>query len=195
MIAERRRSSFLASTLAAVGLVFAAAGCSHIAPLGPDARPQPSHLRSPLVLEAMRVQPPATWGKCPAGYVEISAPGSPTVSAPGSNASSGLCYSKLGPPVTFTSAAVTAFQPRSAPGQNGPSTGSGLLITLPAADVAELTAVTTTAYDAKGAVDISVDGRTWYLPMQVAPLTHGQFAMVLTGSQARQLQRLLVPSS
>jgi len=72
---------------------------------------------------------------------------------------------------------------------------SGLLITLPAADVAALTAVTTRAYDARGAVDISVAGQTWGLPLQLAPLTHGKFAIVLPSSgQTLQLRRLLVTS-
>ena len=47
-----RPASVLASMLAA-GLMLTVAGCSHLTPLGPDAAataPQPSHLRSPIVL-------------------------------------------------------------------------------------------------------------------------------------------------
>jgi predicted small lipoprotein YifL len=61
-----RLSSVLAAMLAA-GLMLAVAGCGHLTPLGPDAAataPPPSHLRSPLVLQAMRVQPPAPAGGC-----------------------------------------------------------------------------------------------------------------------------------
>jgi len=191
----RNRSSVLASTLAAAGLALTAAGCSHITPLGPDARPQPSQLRSPIVLEAMRVQDPSPTGKCPAGYAAVAAPGGPTVSAPGSDVGYSPCYRELGPSATFTSAAVTQYQPRTSSGHGSPGE-SGLLITLPTADVAALTAVTTRAYDAQGAVDISIAGKTWGIPMQLAPLTHGQFAIVLPSSgQTLQLQRLLVPSS
>lgn len=61
--------------------------------------------------------------------------------------------------------------------------------------MAALTAVTTRADDARGAVDSSVAGRTWGLPMQLAPLTHGKFAIVLPSSgQTLQLRRLLVTS-
>ena len=44
--------------------------CSHLTPLGPDpaaTMPQPHHLRSPFVLQDMRIQPPAPAGGCPAG--------------------------------------------------------------------------------------------------------------------------------
>lgn len=189
-----RRSPVLASVLASI--VLTVAGCSYVAPLGPDAVPRPSQLHSPIVLEAMRVQFPTPTGKCPAGYAALSAPGAPTVSAPGSDVGYSPCYRELGPPVTFTSAAVSPYQPRTPSGHTGSPGASGLIITLPAADVAALTAVTTRAYDARGAVDINVAGKTWGLPMQLAPLTHGRFAIVLPSSgQTRQLQRLLVPSS
>jgi hypothetical protein len=189
-----RQSPALASVLAAAGIALTVVGCGHITPLGPDAAPQPSQLRSPIVLEAMRVQFPSPTGKCPAGYAAVAAPGSPTVSAPGSDVVHSPCYRGLGPPATFTAAAVTPYQPRTSSGHGSPGE-SGLLITLPAADVAALTTVTTRAYDAQGAVDISVAGKTWGLPMQLAPLTHGQFAIVLPSSgQTLQLQRLLGPS-
>ncbi len=182
----------LASMVAGVALTVV--GCGHITPLGPDAAPRPSQLRSPIVLDAMGVQFPSPTGKCPAGYVEIAAPGSPTVSAPGSDVGFSPCYRDLGSSATFTSAAVSPYRPRTPSGHGSPGE-SGLLITLPAADVAALTAVTTRAYDARGAVDISVASRTWGLPMQLAPLTHGEFAIVLpSSSQTAQLQRLLVPS-
>jgi len=68
----------------AAGLMLTVAGCGHLTPLGPDAAataPPPSHLRSPLVLQAMRVQPPAPAGGCPARFTMISVPGNPA-SAP-----------------------------------------------------------------------------------------------------------------
>ena len=75
-----RSASVLASMLAA-GLVLTVVGCSHLTPLGPDAPaaapPPPSHLRSPIVLTAMRVQPPAPAGGCPAQFTMISVPGNP----------------------------------------------------------------------------------------------------------------------
>ncbi len=178
---QPRRPAAMAGPLA-VGLALTVAGCAGVTPLGPDATPGPAHLRSPIVMEAMLVRPPSAPGSCPAGYAAISAP-----EAAGNT---GLCYRQLGVPVTFTSAAVTSFQPRTPPG--GAAAGSGLLITLPAADIAVLTAVTTTAYDARGAVEISVAGRPWAIPMESAPLTGGQFTVVLpTGGQAAQLRRQL----
>jgi hypothetical protein len=178
----QRTSSVLASALLA-GLILAVASCTGtLAPLGPDARPQPSHLRSPIVLQAMSVQLPPPSGRCLTGYARLSAPGM----------NPGPCYRKLGPPVTITSAAVSSYRPATPSGRGGTSGASGLLFTVPSSDVAALTAVTSRAYDSRGAVDISVDGRTWALPMALAPLTHGQFAIVLpTSNQAAQLQRTL----
>ena len=57
------------------------------------------------------------------------------------------------------------------------------------------TAVTTQAYDSQGAVDISVAGKTWGLPVAQAPLTYGQFTVVLPSkNEALQLQRILTSS-
>ena len=47
-----------AASVLAAGLMLTAASCSHLTPLGPDpaaTMPQPHHLRSPLVLQDMRV--------------------------------------------------------------------------------------------------------------------------------------------
>jgi hypothetical protein len=179
-----RPLSVLASVLAA-GLMLTAVGCSQLTPLGPDTRPQPQRLRSPIVLQAMGVHNPTPAGGCPAGFTKLSAP----VSGSG-------CYRPLGAPVTFDSAAVV-------PGPTvGPASPSGappglyvLLIALPAADRAELTAVTTQAYDSQGAVDISVAGKTWGLPVAQAPLTYGQFTVALPSkNEALQLQRILTSS-
>jgi hypothetical protein len=181
-----RSSSALASVLAAAGIVLTVAGCTgHLTPLGPDAAPQPRHLGSPIVLRAMRVQNPTLAGGCPAGFTKLSAPGQ----SPG-------CYRPLGAPVTFTSAAVSPG-PTVGPASpsDAPPSAYGLLIALPAADRAELTEVTTQAYESQGAVDISAAGKTWALPMQAAPLTHGQFTILLPSrTEAIQLQRLLASS-
>jgi hypothetical protein len=180
-----RPSSVLASMLAA-GLMLSVASCSHLTPLGPAAdMPQLRHLRSPMVLQAMRVQNPTPAGGCPAGFTKLSAPGQ-----------SPACYRPLGAPVTITSAAVS-LGPTAGPASppNAPPSAYGLLIALPAADRAELTAVTTQAYDSQGAVDISVAGKTWALPMTLAPITHGQFTIMLPSrNEVLQLQRLLVSS-
>lgn len=199
-----RSSSVLASMLAAAGLVLTLAGCSgHVTPLGPMP-PQPSHLATPIVLQAVRTQPATPAGKCRAGYVTLPEPGNP---------GPGLCYRKFGTPVTFTSAAVMpgpvatrvanpapaapagspppspASQPASA---SGPA---GLVIALPAANRAALTAVTTTAYNSRGAIAITVAGKTWALPQVLTPITGGRFEIVLPSrSQALRLQRTLVPS-
>jgi hypothetical protein len=176
-----RRVPVLAGALAA-GLMLAGAGCSHITPLGPTA-PRLQQLRAPIVLQAMGVQDfvPST-GRCPAGYTRLSAPGQ-----------SAACYRPLGAAVTFTSAAVS---PGLTVGPvNAPPTAYGLLIAVPAADRAELTAVTTQAYNVQGAVDISVGGKVWGLPMAMGPLPRGQFTIMLPSkNQADQLQSILVPS-
>jgi hypothetical protein len=68
----------------------------------------------------------------------------------------------------------------------------GLFIALPAAERAELTAVTSQAYDSRGALGISVAGKTWALPPVMAPFTHGQFEIVVSSrTEFLQLQRML----
>src|SRR6516225_6449130 len=78
----------LASTLAAAGVVLAAASCAgQISPLGPVpasvAMPSPRHLGSPIIVQVMRVQPPTATGGCPAGWAAVSLPagGGPAVAA------------------------------------------------------------------------------------------------------------------
>jgi hypothetical protein len=182
-------ASVLAGLLA-VGLVLTVAGCGQLTPLGPDApapAPPPSHLRSPIVLQAMRVQPPAPAGGCPARFTMISVPGNP-----------GECARPVGTRVTITSGAVSAvssFQPRSPSGQVMPGPVYQIMITLPAADVAAATAVVTTAYDSRGGVDFSVAGRTWALPMVFRPFRSQQLSVALPSrNQALRLHRLLVSS-
>ena len=193
-----RLPSALAGVLAAAGLVLAVASCTgRITPLGPGqdaALPQPHHLRSPLILQDMLTQglvPPP--GGCPAGWVTLS----------------GGCYRKTGAPVTITSAAVSPvfpFRPPTPPGQLAPPVQYGFSITVPAADVPELAAVFPTAPGSPGpptasAVNsatpmpaISVAGRTWILRGYSTPEGR-EFEITLPSrNQARQLQRMLVPS-
>jgi predicted small lipoprotein YifL len=183
-----RPASVLASLLAA-GLMLTVAGCG-LTPLGPDAAataPPPSPLRSPIVLQAMSVQPPAPAGGCPARFTMISVPGNP-----------GECVRPLDTPVTITSAAVSSvssFQPRTPSGQASGPPAYQIMITLPAADVTAATAVVTTAYDSRGGVDFSVAGRSWGLPMVFKPFRSQQLSIALPSkNQALQLHRLLVSS-
>jgi hypothetical protein len=196
----------LASVLAAAGVVLTVASCSHLAPLGPDAAatmPQPHHLRSPLVLEAMRVHPPTPAGGCPAGYTAL--PGANPVAVPAdrphrAHVDGALavtqCYRKTGTPVTITSAAVSPVSlQKPPPGQKAP-VQYDFVITLPAADVPALTAVTTTAYHARGALAMSVAGKTWALPMVAGPFRGPQLQIPMPSrNQALQLQRTLASSS
>lgn len=188
-----RRFAILASPLAAIALGLTVAGCGHVAPLGPDAAPalpQPRHLGSPIIMQAMLGKPNSPpGGACPAGYVALSDQ---------ATGNTGLCYSKLGPPVTFTSAGVSTGQLKNSAGQSDGSAGAeaALMINLPAADRAALTSITTEAYRAKGYVGISVGGKTWAIPEAMAPLTQGEFAISLTSkNEVLQLQRLLDPPS
>ena len=128
----------LAGVLAA-GLMLAVGGCSHVTPLGPDqaaAMPQPHQLRSPLVLEDMRMEHSTVGGGCPAGSVEFSGP------AAG-------CYRAVGASATITSAGVsslTSFQPPTPSGQQQAVPAQyGFWITVPAADASAVNAVITAA--------------------------------------------------
>ncbi|HJY03698.1 MAG TPA: hypothetical protein VJ351_23075 [Streptosporangiaceae bacterium] len=179
-----RLPNALASVLAAAGIVLAVASCGNIAPLGPSgpssvappAQPPPP-LRSPFILEAVRIQAPTSAGGCPSGSVALS--GGP-----------GQCYGQLGTPVTITSAFVGSVVTGTShipPGQYG------FWVTLPAADLPALHALTTAAYNAQGFLGISVAGQTWLLPRVRAPFT-GPLEMVLpTKDQVLLLHSLLFP--
>ncbi len=184
-----RPSSVLASALTAAGLTLTVASCSHLTPLGPTP-PQPRHLGSPIVLQAMRSHPATPAGRCPAGYVALSAPGDPNP---------GLCYRKLGTPVTITSAAVSSISegPVTSPaGQQAGPASYGFAVAVPAADVGAVTAVITQAYDSRGAVDVSVAGKTWAVPQVIKPFPGRQFQIFLPSrNQARQLRHILLPPS
>jgi hypothetical protein len=126
---------------------------------------------------AVTTLPPASADACPSGSVALS--GGP-----------GQCYRQLGTPVTITSAYVGSVVTGTAhipPGQYG------FWVTLPAADLPALHALTTAAYDAQGFVGISVAGQTWLLPRVRAPFT-GPLEMVLPAKdQVLLLHRLLFP--
>ena len=179
-----RLPSVLASVLAAAGIVLAVASCSNIAPLGPSgpssvappAAPPPP-LRTPFTLAAVRIQAPASAGACPSGSVALS--GGP-----------GQCYRQLGTPVTITSAYVGSVVTGTShipPGQYG------FWVTLPAADLPALHALTTAAYDAQGFLDISVAGQTWLLPMVRAPFIGPLETVLPAKDQVLLLHRLLFP--
>ena len=156
--------------LAAVGIVLAVAGCSHIAPLGPDplaTLPPPHHLRSPIIVQVMRSQPPTPTGKCPAGSVDLfglepnvlrtavgpalpaqpvhgSTP-TPTPAAtpampvtPTAPPVGVACYRPVGSPVTVTSAAVSSVTTYR--NHSGP-TWYAFVVAFPTGDVAALTAL------------------------------------------------------
>jgi hypothetical protein len=183
-----RRSSFLASVMAA-GLMLVLGGCSHIAPIGPDSTPTmppQRHLGSPIILQAMRSRPATVLGKCPVGYLALSAPGY-----------AGTCYRNVGTPATINSAAVSSVSAyRPPPGQpKGPSS-YGFMVAVPAADVGAVTAVIKKAYDSRGAVGISVAGKLWEVPSVRSPFSGQQLQVSLfSRKQALQLYRLLVPST
>jgi len=172
--------------VAVAALALTVTGCSQVLPLGPDAPPVASHLTVPIILQLVLSQPSA--GGCQAGYTTLSAP------APDFREVSGGCYRKTGTPVTLTSAAVTLYlQP--AGGESAQPAMWGLVITVPKAQVAALTAITTKSQHTKDAIAISISGRTWAVALTTAPLTNGQFQiMTQSKSQALQLQRTLVPS-
>ncbi len=200
-----RSSAAAARALAVAGIVLAVAGCSSVTPLGPDpaaTMPQPSHLRSPVTVEAMRSQPLSPKGGCPAGWVALPVPGPAGVGS--------ACYGKVGTPVTSTSAGVTsvsAYQPPPPP-DGGPAVPGGYAFTivLPTADAATLTAVTTMvtgpqtgtspSSPAGPAFAISVAGKTWLLDEWAGQTSKGQLQIILPSkNQALQLQRLLAPPS
>jgi hypothetical protein len=182
--ASPRLASVLASLLAA-GLLLTMAGCSHHTP------PPVAHVltpaRSPFVLEAVRIRSHTGAGGCPAGSVALAG-------------GTGQCYRQLGTPVRITSATVgpVITDALHFPGLYG------FWIVLPAADVAALRAITTTAADAHTNLAISVAGRGWLLPIPGRPFTNGQLEIFLPSmnnslrsrdDQVLELHRILVPPS
>jgi hypothetical protein len=201
-----RSSSILAGALGGAGIVLAIAGCSHIAPLGPQPQPtrvlrtaaagpvtktilQPGavaqagmrQLGSPILLQVMRSQPATATGRCAAGWFALSVPGS-----------GGTCYRKLGTPLSITSAVVSPVS-ASPPGQPA---RYGFSVVVPAAEVAALTAVSTDAFNARGALAVIVAGKAWLARPVAGPFRGGQFKVAFPArNQALDLYRILVPHS
>jgi hypothetical protein len=175
-----RRPAGAAIALAAVALT--CAGCSRVLPLRPEPA-APRQLASAIVLQRVLSQPPSPAGNCPAGYATLAAP---AANFPGVSDS---CYRKVGQPVTFTSAGVNnAYQPAA----NQQPAEYGLAITLPAAEAAELTTITTKAFYSRDSIAVSVAGKTWGVPLTEA-LTHGQFEIAVQSKNLDlQLQRTLL---
>jgi hypothetical protein len=212
----------LATAMAAAGLALALAGCSSIAPLGPDPAPVnlPSarDLGSPITMQVMRSQPPTPSGQCPAGSVAlfgsepnvlraisvrvgiIGSKGSTATPTPMATTTSPLapgagvaCYRPVGTPVTITSAAVSSVTTYSH--QPGPAT-YGFVVAFPTADVAALTAAIRQAYDSSDALGMSVAGKLWQAPQPRSKFTafRAEQINLLSRTQTVQLYRLLVPS-
>jgi hypothetical protein len=216
-----RPLSALASALAAAGLMLAVAGCSNIAPLGPDpapvSLPPARDLGSPIIVQVMRSDRPRPTGECPAGSVALfgsqpnvlrtavassrpvqvgtgsTATPIPTPAAPPAPLAGVACYLPAGRPVTITSAAVSSVT--TSRNQPGPA-WYGFVVAFPAADVAALTADIRQAYDSGDAVGMSVAGKLWQAPQprhKFIALRAEQINL-LSRTQAFQLHRLLVPS-
>lgn len=208
-----RSSTAAARALAAAGIVLAVAGCSSLTPLGPDAAatmPTPSHLRSPVTVEAMTSQPLSPGGGCPAGRIALTGPVA-VKSAWGSAGAVSACYGTVGTPVTSTSAGVTPVSshqpPPPPPGGAAEPGGYAFTIVLPAADVPALTVVTTrvagppndsspsTSPVGSAVLALSVAGKTW-LPDWAGQPSKGQLQIIMPSrDQALQLHHLLAPPS
>lgn len=213
-----RPASVLASALAS-GLVLAAAGCGHIAPLGPDpasvSLPPAAPLGSPIVMQVMRSEPPTVTGKCPAATVALFGsdpnvprtsiapplPGQPvhgSTAAPTPTATPQApppgvaCFLPVGTPVTITSAAVSSVTTHR--NQLGPGWYM-FVVAFPAAEVPALTALIQRAYDSGDALGMSVAGKLWQAPQPRRKFNALWAAQInlFSRKQAVQLHRLLVP--
>jgi hypothetical protein len=174
------------AALALAGLLLAVAGCGRVLPLGLSAVPVPGHLAAAITLQP-GVPAPAqgapSAASCPAG----SAPLPAADLAPFST----VCFQRLGPPVTFTSAAATVY--RQPAGPQGQPAHYVLRITLTPAGAAALSAVTTQVAGTKDALAITVVGQAWAIVGMSQPVTNGEFGIPLESlSQALQLQRILL---
>ncbi len=188
-----RPLSVLASTLAAVGLLLAMAGCSHITPLGPNPAPvnlaPARQLGSPITMQIMRSQNPTSTGRCPAGSVALfgSEPNVLRVisirqaqigiiSTKGSTTTPTPMATPTTPPAPGTGIAcyrpvgtpvtITSAAVSSVttyPHQPGPAS-YGFVVAFPTADVAALTAEIRQAYTSRDALGMSVAGKLWQAP-------------------------------
>jgi hypothetical protein len=207
-----RLVSVMASALAA-GIVLAVAGCSQIAPLGPDpaqpSLPPPRELGSPITMQVMHWLPPSPTSRCPVGSVALfgSEPNvMRVVSRPvqvrrkelvgtGSTAFPATTATPASPPEP--EAGVACYLPVGTPititsaavssvttYQHQPGPASyGFLVAFPAADVPALTAAIRQAYDSGDALGMSVGGKLWQ-----APQTRRKF-IALRGEQINLLSR------
>lgn len=183
--AVRRSGKRLASAgVALVAAALTAAGCSQALPLGPTQAAQ-RHLASAIVLQIVLSQPSTSAGNCPAGSARLPRAAQ---EFPGG----ARCYSRIGKPLTITSAAVTYLQQ---PAANQQPANYGLAITVPAADKAALTAITTRAYHSHDPIAIIAAGQTWGIPNVVGPFTDRFEIPAQNAKQALQLQRTLIPSA
>lgn len=146
-------------------------------------------------------QPRASASSCPVGSIALSGPGALPAAPIGANpgipvtspsAPHGVCFRRLGEPVTFTSAGVALYdQPCREPVQHPASWG--VSISLPAAEASALTAVTTSLAGTQEQLAIIIAGQTWAMPVTMQPLTNGEFVITVPSkSQALQLQRSLL---
>jgi hypothetical protein len=188
------------AALAGLALTVAVAGCSQALPLGPAPAPvpAPSHLASAIVMQPGLSDPGASVSKCPAGSVALSGPGAlnvpPSGTSPVSSASTptGVCFRVLGKPLTFTTAGVAvAEQPAGSQPVQHPASWV-VRVNLPAAGAAALATVTTKLAGTQDQLAIIIAGQTWGMPVTLAPLTGGEFAIAAESkSEALQIQRLL----
>jgi len=82
------------------------------------------------------------------------------------------------------------------PGQPAQPASYGFMVGVPAAQVTAVIALIKRAYDAQGALGVSVDGKLWKAPQVAQPFSGQQLQIdVVTRSQAVQLYHLLVPAS
>jgi hypothetical protein len=184
---------FVLTALAAIGLVLAVAGCSHITPLGPDPAlvnlPPARALGSPIIMQIMRSQPPTPTGRCPAGSVAlfgldprvpraVVGPPVPVHSQliQGSTATPAPAPTPATPPAE--PAGVACYLPVGTPvtitsaavssvttnrNQPGPA-WYVFVVAFPTADVAALTALIRQAYNSGDALGMSVAGKLWQAP-------------------------------
>jgi hypothetical protein len=213
-----RAVSLVVGVLTAAAVALTVAGCSHIAPIGPNKpvapsraagrvvgpifMPAPSRLGSPIVLQILRVGQ-STSGGCAADWVKATGPAAEFASI--------ACYRPVGRPVTITSAGISAVmrwpslpgQPGVAglPGQPGPSGPAGqaqygFTAGLPTADGSAVTALIAEAHASGDALGISVGGQLWQAA-QVLAAFPGRILQIALPSRklALQLYAILVPSS
>jgi hypothetical protein len=218
-----RPLSVLASALA-VGIALAAAGCSHVTPLGPDpapySLPPARDLGSPIIMQVMRSQFPTATGRCPAGSVDLfgsepNVPRAAVASRPvhvryikGSTATptpTATPTAPATPPVgvacyrpvgrPVTITSAAVSSVTTYPHQQGPA-AYAFVVAFPTADVPALTALITRAYDSGDALGMSVAGKLWQAPQTRRKFIalRGAQINLLSRNQAFQLHRLLVPS-